>query len=164
MSAYICNPEHFGILAAYAVLNRCDIYEWEVRVPSGAQVKTAQRIAEGLAQENIRSVAYRYPNDADGDRPGPCLLDAQIIEAAQIYAAHFVKHPQSLTPIQAIKLVEALDYQSCETPDWPETLAKRQLEWIRSCAIRQLPGYEDAEWKLRRKVPAVEALFERRAA
>lgn len=30
MSAYICNPEHIGILAAYAAVHDCAIYEWRV--------------------------------------------------------------------------------------------------------------------------------------
>ena len=163
MSAYICNPEHIGILAAYAAVNDCAVYEWRMN----DSILTAQNVAKGLALENIRSVAHRYPNDEDGHRPGPCLKDADIIEACQIYAGHFAKRlggvivmaEDVLEPIQIIKLVRSLDYQSCETDDWPLTLAARQLEWIMGEAISRLDGYEDADWSFSGSLPEIEALY-----
>ena len=83
MSAYISNPETFGILAAYATLNKCAIYDW--RQDSGISIETAQRIAKGLASENIRSVAHHYPDDMD-NLPGPALSIPEIYEAAALYA------------------------------------------------------------------------------
>lgn len=163
MSAFICNPEHFGILAAFAVQHRCAVREW-CRTVAGNDIETAQAIARGLARENIRSVAHSYPNDVSGSRPGPCLHDAEIEEAAAIYAAHFVTHPQGVAPIQIIKLCSSLDYQSCETEDWKDTLAWRQNEWIKSAAIRCLNGYEGADWSFDKPIPAIEALYERSAA
>lgn len=157
MSAYICNPEHFGILAAYAALTKCAIYEW--RDHSRDPIRTAQSVAKGLARENIRSVAHRYPEDADGNRPGPCLKDADIEEAAAIYAAHFMANPPQLTSIQVLKLSTSLDYQSCETDDWKDTLAWRQLDWINGAAIRSLPGYEEADWSYDQSLPEIEILF-----
>lgn len=158
MSAYICNPEHFGILAAFAVQHRCAVREW-CRTVTGNDIETAQAIAKGLARENIRSVAYRYPNDVSGSRPGPCLHDAEIEEAAAIYAAHFVTHPQGVAPIQIIKLCQSYDYQSCETDDWKDTLAWRQIDWIKSAAIRCLNGYEGVDWSFDKQIPAIEALY-----
>lgn len=158
MSAYICDPSHIGILAAYAAHERCVIREFEVM---GEPVLIAQTVARNLARENIRSVAHRYPNDTDGNRPGPCLKDAEIEEAAAIYAAHFLARPQRLPAVQILKLVNCLMYQSCETPDWDDTVACKQLDWIVSHAIRQLPGYEDAMWSFERPIPEIEALYER---
>lgn len=165
MSAYVSNPEAFGILAAYAVINQCSVSQWTPnRTGRDADLKNAQVIAKGLARENIRSVKHRYPNDKDGSRPGPCLLDAEIEEAAALYAAHFVVNPayvRSLKPIQIIKISQGVDYQSCETDDWRDTLAWRQLDWINSAAIRALPGYDQADWSYQRQVPEIEALYER---
>lgn len=155
MSAYVCNPEHFGILAAYAVRNNCEIPEWRVR----KDAISAQNIAKGLARKNIRSVATRYPNDTSGNRPGPCLGDEEIEEAAAIYAAYFVVTPQPVTALQIIKLCEAIDYQSCETEDWKDTLAWRQLDWIRRAAISSLKGYDEAKWSFDQPLPAIEALY-----
>jgi hypothetical protein len=165
MSAYVSNPETFGLLAAYATLNKCGIYEWTQ--DSGTSIETTQRIAKGLARENIRSVAHRYPDDASGSRPGPSLLDEEIEEAAAIYAAHFLTNAhyvRNLKPIQIIVLAQGVDYQSCETDDWRDTLAWKQLHWIKSEAIRQLPGYSSADWSYSRQVPEIEALYEGSAA
>lgn len=163
MSAYICNPEHIGILAAYAAVNDCAIYKWRM----SNNILTAQNVAKGLALGNIRSVAHRYPDDKDGQRPGPNLKDADIVEACQIYAGHFAKRmggvivmdEDVLEPVQVIKLVRSLDYQSCETDGWPLTLAARQLDWIMGEAISRLPGYEDADWSYEGSLPEIEALY-----
>ncbi len=160
MSAYIVNPEHLGILGAYAALQRVVITQWS----DDQSVKSAQQVAIGLARENIRSVAARYPGDLDGQRPGPGLKDAEIEEAAAIYAGHFFTHPQRVTPTQILKLVDGLDYQSCETDDWPQTLAFRQLGWIRGAATRSLPGYDQAQWEFTQPIPEIEALYQRGAA
>lgn len=156
MSAYICDPEHFGALAAYAVLTDSVIHPWR----AGDRILTAQNAAQRLARENIRSVAHRYPDDKDGSRPGPCLLDAEIEEAAAIYAAHFTTNPLRLTPVQVFKLCQGYSYQACEADDWRTTEAALQIEWIQSEAVRSLPGYDDADWSL----PEIEALYERSAA
>ena len=163
MSAYIVNPEHIGILAAYAAANDCAIYEWRM----SDNILTAQNVAKGLALENIRSVAHRYPDDKDGQRPGPCLKDADIIEACQIYAGHFAKRlggvivmaEDVLEPVQVLKLVRSLDYQSCETDEWEMTLAAQQLRWISGEAISRLDGYEDADWSFTGSLPEIEALY-----
>ena len=162
MSAYICNPEHFGILAAYAVRNDCAIYEWKHSRKNtlDAKIDNAQRIAKGLARENIRSVAARYPEDVSGSRPGPCLNDDEIEEAAAIYAAHFVVNPQKPSPVQVLKLCQGWDYQSCETNDWKDTIAWQQVDWIRGAAIRSLPGYENADWSFDQAIPEIEALYQ----
>lgn len=163
MSAYICNPSHFGILAAYAVLRDAAVYEWQhTRANTlAARIDTAQRVAKGLARENIRSVKRRYPDCTDDDLPGPNLTPADIEEAAAIYAGHFVKHgnAKKLRPVDVLKLSQGLDYQSCETDDWHDTLAARQLRWIDSAAIRQIPGYEAADWSFETRLPEIEALY-----
>lgn len=163
MSAYVCNPEHFGVLAAYAVQTGCVISAWNANKANSllARITNAQEVAKGLARENIRSVAHRYPEDSDGDRPGPRLLDAEIEEAAALYAAHFITNPQRLAPVQVIKLVRSLDYQSCETDDWKDTLAWQQLDWITGRAVSALPGYDDTDWSFKQTLPEVDALYQR---
>lgn len=166
MSAYVSSPESFGLLAAYAILNKCGVSDWCFSRKSH-DIDDVQRIAKGLARENIRSVAHLYPNDADGSRPGPCLLDAEIEEAAAIYAAHFLTNThlvRKVTPIQIIKVAQCVNYQSCETEDWKDTKAYCQLDWITSEALRHLPGYEDADWGYEQPIPEIDALYERSGA
>ena len=163
MSAYICNPEHFGVLAAYAVQQDCIIYPWILvkgQQHNQARLANAQNVARLLARENIRSVAHRYPEDKDGSRPGPCLKDTEIEEAAAIYAAHFLANPQRLTPVQVLSLCAGYGYQASECDDWRTTDAELQIEWIQNAAIRELPGYDNAEWSFDKPIPAIEALYQ----
>lgn len=163
MSAYISNPETFGILDAYAVLNDCAVYEWQHSRKNtvAARIDNAQRIAKGLARENVRSVAHRYPGDLD-NLPGPALSIPEIYEAAALYTAHFLANPsyvRKLKPVQVLVLCQSVDYQSSETDDWRDTLAWRQLDWIKSQAIRSLPGYDAADWSFDNPVPEIDALY-----
>lgn len=158
MSAFICNPSHLGILAAAAVHYRCPISEYANNEP----VLIAQGVARELARENIRSVAHRYPQDVSGGRPGPCLHDNEIEEAAAFYAAHYVVHIGNVTKLKAVELlslISCLEYQSCETDDWTKSLACRQLEWLKGAVIRSLPGYSDAPYEYGGSVESIEALI-----
>ncbi len=65
MSAYICAPEHIGLLATFASgsqIRNSVIHEWR----RGSRVEDAMNVAEQLAKANIRSVSHRYPDDWDG--------------------------------------------------------------------------------------------------
>jgi hypothetical protein len=105
MSAYVCNPETFGLLAAYAVGPGSDnaaIYEWR----QGNPIEDVQRVAEGLARENIRSVTTRYPTDQDGQRPGPGLCDEEIVALARLWAeAYYFRMPR-IKPVDILMLCQ----------------------------------------------------------
>ena len=55
---------------------------------------------------------------------------------------------RELSPVQVLKACNCLEYQSCEHPGWEDSQARANLEVIRAYAVRQLPGYEDADWTL----------------
>lgn len=155
MSAFICSPSHIGLLAAYAAKTDSVIGDWR----GGNRFDSAQLVARMLTRANIRSVAARYPNDMDGQRPGPCLKDDDIMDASACYAAHYLENWPAPEPVQILKLCGCLDYQSCETNDWPETLAYRQLDYIRGEATRSLPGYENAQWCFDEHIEVIDSLF-----
>lgn len=129
MSAYICNPEHFAALASFAVQHRSCV--WTKEDPRDS----ARTIAEELAKENIRSVNARY-NEGDNCE--------EIVKKAGDYAEKFFFRAPKLTAMDVLKMCSCYEYQSCETDDWKDTMASRQIEWIKSAAIRSLPGYESA--------------------
>lgn len=153
MSAYVCSPETFGLLAAYAVgpgSESAAITAWQV----GNPIDDVKRVAEGLAKENIRSVATRYPDDQDGQRPGPGLYDAEIVELARLWAeAYYFRFPKVIKPVDILILCQGYSYQTCETKDWRDTLAFRQIEWIRGKAVRALPGAAAAPWEWSDEAP-----------
>lgn len=151
MSAFVCMPEHLGALAAAMVH-----YELET---------DAAEVAETLARENIRSVAFRYPSDKDGGRPGPCLYDSQIVQAARCYAAHYVSHGLPVNARDLINMIRCYEYQTCESPDWERTQAimKVRMLFYRIQRIEQLLFIKaKVEWEFVDRetvLPLVETLY-----
>jgi len=144
MSAFMCPPEHFGLLAAFAcrpagaVTARGAtpddvIAQW--RVPT--RQATAMRIARELALENIRSLAYRYEDGTDTEE------NRATIEEAQIWAAHYLAWwPATVTAARVLGHAHCYAYQACESDDWDATLAYQQIERIvAACGpIERAPG------------------------
>lgn len=158
MSAYICDPKTFIALAAFAV--RRDRYgslivgNYNLQIifdeagnnsprVSADEMKPhekADRIANILRDENIRSVHYRYPKLEPDELPGDIGDGFRKITAARLV------NTRAYPPIEVIKACHCLAYQSCETEDWESTPAFRLLNLIEGAAVRQLPGYDDAPW------------------
>lgn len=126
MSAYLCEPEMIGFLAAWchrhaeSTLSRADI-------------------ATMFARENARSVEHRYSH-----------LHAKTPEDYLTESAHESDVPfdkLDACPVeQVMKWVECLDYQSCEHPGWQGSHAKVLLGRMTSAAISKLPGYRMSAW------------------
>jgi hypothetical protein len=97
----------------------------EVRV-----AEHASKIGQLLADENAVSVGYRY---------------ADPTTQAVVYGNHH--HPARVySAVEVIKSCNCYEYQSCEHPGWGKSLAKLLVDAIRTRAINNLPGYEEAEW------------------
>lgn len=155
MSAYICGPDHFIAIAVFAA-SRDVGRDWRVdpRYVEGLTHQEAKMrglenfndyelatlYADTLFQENIRSVRARYPDDKRDDLPGPCILPLHML----VKTEHFVHATWRRSPVEVLVMLDSLEYQSCETEDWQQTVAYRLLQAIRRAAIRSLPGYEKA--------------------
>lgn len=101
---------------------------------------TADQTASMLMFECIRSVAYRYQDCEWPDLPGP-------IPNPNPSSIHVYPLEKAPSPVQALKLVDCYEYQSCEHPDWDSSEAKRFCAALRSALIGSLPGYDDAPWE-----------------
>ena len=128
MSAFICSDYHISVLADFAASRRgfpimIDGKEWRDR----------EEIFECLHAENVRSVNYRYKeNEAPLGR----------------FDLRASAHSDRYSRVDIIKACHCLEYQSCETPDYRETVAFQLLEAIKSAAEHSLPGYDEAPWGL----------------
>lgn len=130
MSAFIVNHNHVNAIVRWASTNRVKPYygnpgrSWEV-------FKQEQETVEILYRENIKSVAYRYPDWGEAQD-------------------NIVYNPRAtiLTPVQVIKACHCLGYQSCEHEGWKTSTAKAILDDIEAAAVRALRGYEDAAWEI----------------
>lgn len=161
MSAFICGPDHIKALAIFAahrvpgrgpnVDPRYFKYDGgDERMYGRPDDELATYYANILYAENIRSVQARYPGDTFEDLPGliqkPDMLEVTANESFEQYAYA----PYVLKPVDILKMANCLEYQSCETNDWRDTLAYRLLLRIKEAAIRLLPGYDDAPWEYER--------------
>lgn len=89
MSAFICSDKHIATVASHVF---------------SLDPKAAQRFADELKRENIRSVNYRY-NERTRFKP---------VDMTQ--SAH-----TEYTLADAVRLLECLAYQSCEHPTYDQT-------------------------------------------
>lgn len=141
MSAYIVSKRHIDFLVHAAIC-----YGRPGRLRYGempVEYVTADRVGRDLWRENCISVAYRYPDCAPDDLPGPVPTpDPEEYE----YADPRLGFPK---PVAVLAALDCLEYQSCEHPGWRESAAHEFCRSLRLAAIRHLPGYDDAEWEIR---------------
>lgn len=150
MSAYICDPEHFAALAVYAIKRNAVLGVYQVL--ESDPTKLAELIAGELAVENIRSVAARYPQDKSGSRPGPCMTDEEIISESHRFARLYSQECPQLSDVDLLAMLGCYDYQACETSDYSERMASKQIELLRAQIMqvypnkkpREVPNYDNA--------------------
>lgn len=134
MSAYIVSPEQIQTIVTWANRNHA--------LPCRA---TPEETARVLAEANIASVEYRYP-DLIG-----CSVKAFLsLSSNEEYIEACQEEFQGPLPTATgvIKLINSLDYQSCEREDWEESLAYQYLNRMRTRATYSLPGYSDQPWSI----------------
>jgi hypothetical protein len=160
MSAYICNPSHIAFVACWATA-------FDQFATPAKRVENATKAAKVLAEENIRSVSHRYPDQKDGERCGPRLTDQQIVDLSVLWAENYASHRNRINePVQAIKLAHCLDYQSCEHPDYETSEAAKLIRQAIYTASTGLVGYKSAsrDWSDQNPSAAIVAYFEGEAA
>lgn len=114
MSAYLTSPEKIGTLAQ-AIAARTDQGD-------------ATAIANTLAAENLRSVAWRYRTDANGAaRKFMGMSEGNYRRLARIAATCLDHDPAQMSEAALLHIAGEYQYQSCECNDWPETKAARLL-------------------------------------
>lgn len=148
MSAYIVSKKHIDAILSAELNRRVDYplsWYW-----SGARHElnkaTANTVGGMLWQENVESVATRYPNDKPGEWPGPCGLTMVEVMAYSFEPIRVGNANVYIQPIEALKALDGYEYQACEHDEWKESEAKAFCEAMRKNLIRRLPGYEEAKW------------------
>lgn len=129
MSAYVVSAKHLAYIGVALARSRNPGH------PAPSQVV---ELARPLAEENIRSVAYRYSEEGEPIEP---LMEKVAVEAEKLSSA-------KLEPVQLLKAIACLEYQSCEHPEWAASKVKKELNELRHYTIGHLPGYDKAEWSL----------------
>jgi hypothetical protein len=150
MSAYTVTENHIIYLVAAALSRRIrrgchNRFSWvQVKYPGdvthhiidAGEMETVAEFASELWQENVRSVNYRYQNDqAD--------LTTYVIDP---YKVDDLLHAWDFDPLEVLKAIDCLEYQSCEHPEWEASKAWSFLNRLRRACISSLHGYSEATW------------------
>ena len=159
MSAWICSPLHIKALAIFATNLTGHVFGRHTKTADGEWIKTqvkefplvyldfeeaqdlsdATTVARILMTENIKSVCHRYDEEE-----AKYYWQELNVDVSPADKTHFPK--LRLTPIQLIKLIHCLNYQSCDHDEWDATLARKILATLEDHLIRTMPGYEEAPW------------------
>jgi len=95
---------------------------------------TPDEIGRMLWNENLESAKYRYPNDGDGERPGPINFRDSDVES------YTWTETAELDPAALSTTLRCYDYQSCEHPGWDGSEAKAITDKL-------LTGLGDVDWQ-----------------
>lgn len=116
MSAWIVSRAHIDVLVQ------------ALTADAGLTPGTPDEIGRELWAENLASVAYRYPRDTDGDRPGPLEFRDSDVET------YTYREPAKVIPDAGILMaVDCYTYQSCEHPGWNKS---RAVKWMDTLKMR----------------------------
>ena len=117
MSAYLCNPEDFALLAAYALKPGAPRHFVNLAKKEYIDINNAADLALILAKENINSLEALYP------KYGPaggflCGTVEEFLAEVKLAAA---KRYDYNDLFEVKKVLFCYDYQACEHPDWLES-------------------------------------------
>src|SRR5216117_2260428 len=123
MSAFMCSDLHIS-----AIVDFCR--SPTTRIGSDVMQLSPQELGDKLYAANVMSVNHRY-NQNDP-------------VTGFVYKAN----PANLRPVvEILKMLDCLEYQSCEYPGFIERDGGFWLiHRIRKAAIKKLVGYDDAPW------------------
>ena len=133
MSAFVCSEKHINTIVGYGSLNKVTFYTSPPGAPGGVRndiYGNETKVSSLLLNENIRSVNGRYQENGE----------FQVLQFKQLAL--------NTSAVQVLKLINCLIYQSCENDDFNQSDAYKALKAIEGAAIRNLPGYDDAQWAI----------------
>jgi hypothetical protein len=108
-------------------------------IHAGLSPRTPDEIGRMLWRENLASVAYRYPYDKDGERPGPVGFRDSDVDT-YTWAEAPLLDGGALN-----KTISCYDYQSCEHPGYKDSEAKQVIDRLRNPVIdTEFP--DDVPW------------------
>ena len=145
MSAYVVDRNHIRFLVAAALTGGTrDALSWwseaeAARFPARRNLGDVDEHELGriLWAENVKSVNCR-----------PDVFRRLYGEETPEPAYH---HPAAVgwlefDPAQVLKSCDCYEYQACEHEAWPDSEARAIIDALRRKFVRQLQGYDAAEW------------------
>jgi hypothetical protein len=140
MSAYLVEPKHIATLSQWMKQQGFD----------------RKNVATPLAEENIKSIGYRYPYSKGNEahewlsmKDNQHYIDECVNmnvgrQVIRISGGMVEEWLVDIKPLSIIKMAKVLDYQSCEHPDYKTSEARDIIDRIIDTAIPKLEGYQTA--------------------
>lgn len=111
----------------------------ELRAHYGGFVNDAKAaLANELYEENARSMRCRYGHHDE--------IEAETAFEKWKPDDFPVLGWAVLNPVQLLKSIHCYQYQCCEHKEWEDSRAYSICKQIETHAVREVPGYEKAEW------------------
>ena len=129
MSAFLVSYNHINAIVNFATRGGSRMFEFYS--PCRKEMN-AQALGDFLWAANLESIYARYPSSGEAGEKYIFKCDDAL--------------PRE--PIAIIKLLDCLEYQSCEVKFWDSATAKSAIEAIRADAIRRMPEYEKCPWAI----------------
>lgn len=130
MSAYIVDEHHINALVNFGRSERVTVWDKQRDLMHDFW-KDYIMLGQVLVDENYKSVNYRYREHT----------------TPYVYVFHYDTKPR--TPVQILKAINCLEYQSCGHPEYYSSLAYDILQNLVHSAIYLLPGYDEAAYEIR---------------
>lgn len=121
MSAWIVSEKHIDYMVTAVI--RAELV-----------ADNPDEIGRMLWRECLASVAYRYPNDGDGERPGPVDFKDSDVDTYTWTETDELDAPELATTLRCY------DYQSCEHPGYKTSEAKAIVDKL-------LAGMGKVDWE-----------------
>jgi len=154
VSAFVVSQEHVTAIvrAGLTPAMQCHGLRWDAEGGRNElRLETADQVGQMLTDECVRSVSYRYDGaeSLPGSYPDGLEGFGDWFEPFHYSAMQRGRCP---SPVETLKLLDCLEYQSCEHPEWAGSEARAFCDALRRSMIGCLPGYDAApwEWKIQR--------------
>ena len=142
MSAFICSALHIKAIAIHATKRHEDGSYALINVKDeDFDLSDATTVARILIAENVKSVCCRYEDAEEESYANEMQMEVTIKDKYRIDLLAF-------SHVEMLKLIHCLNYQSCEHPHWRQSLGYRILKALERSLLRDLPGYDEAPWRI----------------
>ena len=121
MSAWIVSKKHIDYLVS-------------AMAQYGTLDSNAHYVGQKLWQENVTSVAHRYPDDTPAERPGPVYN-----RGVRPSTYKHVPYKKAIEPIALLKQIGCYQYQSCEHDGWKDSWSYRAMKDLETRVLSTLP-------------------------
>jgi len=128
MSAFVVSKNHIAQLVRFYMVKK----QYDDKFNGKDGVEWANK----LMAKNVASVNYRYEDNEE------------INERAETFTMKDILFAKLITPVEALKAIRGLNYQSCELEDWNTSPERKFLDKIDDAAVWALPGIDKAAWSI----------------